>query len=200
LPLLANFDLTLARIGRRTRIHLRYYRRRAERDLGCTFVPDVSISLPEMLALNRLCKYRVPDEVCVSRHQSVARIAKPFLGGIRDREGQWLSIAGGRISAGALEIDWQMNRADHPKFSLSAVLRAYLIDHAATMGLTRFQLAGGTTHPIQRSFLKARATDILILRPTLVSRLIRRMASTAWLRSNYLAQLLADPALVWHRG
>ena len=63
LPLGRSMDETLSRIGQRTRSNLRYYRRRAERDLGCSFVTDVQITPDEFLAFNRRCKYAVSDEL-----------------------------------------------------------------------------------------------------------------------------------------
>ena len=46
LPLLSSFDETLARIGQKTRANLRYYRRKAEAELGAEFVPDVRSTAP----------------------------------------------------------------------------------------------------------------------------------------------------------
>src|SRR5579859_902804 len=59
LELKETFDETLAKIGTRTRRNMRYYRKRAEVELGCVFLPEVRIGRQEFLDFNRECMYAV---------------------------------------------------------------------------------------------------------------------------------------------
>jgi hypothetical protein len=56
-------DAALPAIGQRTRSNLRYYRRRAETRLGCTFLPEIKVLRAEVLTFNRQCMYADGDDV-----------------------------------------------------------------------------------------------------------------------------------------
>ncbi len=198
LRLEATTDKTLAGIGQRTRSNLRYYRRRSERDLGCVFVPDAQISDEEFLRFSKLCKYAVPDELAKWRLQSLGLIQRPFLHGLRNRDGEWLAVVAGRRLSNGVEIDWQCNRADLPEYSLSTVVRAYLIEHEVGLGSRRLYIEGGTPNPIQHSFATEQASDLVVVRRTLYTRAIRRLAPQRRFPKNHVSQAIADPALTWH--
>ena len=124
LPLHKTFDQTLASIGQRTRSNMRYNRRRAEKELGCTFVPFVEMHKADFLAFNRECMFAVPDQVAVWRYSSLQELAQPLLMGMRDRDGRWLSLVGGRRFKAGSELLWQMNRDGMPLYLLSLVMRS----------------------------------------------------------------------------
>ncbi|HTC76220.1 MAG TPA: hypothetical protein VK684_11630, partial [Edaphobacter sp.] len=90
------FDATLAKIGTRTRRNIRYYRKRAEAELGCVFLPTVEISKREFLEFNRECMYAVPAKVAAWRYESLKYLGTPLFMGIKDKDGRWLSLLGGR--------------------------------------------------------------------------------------------------------
>ena len=106
LPLLETYDKTLSGIGKRTRTHLRYYRRRSELDLGATFIPDAQLTLEEFLAFNRECMYAVPQKLAAGRFRSLASLSGGALRGVRDGHGRWLCLVGMRRQNGFAEIDW----------------------------------------------------------------------------------------------
>jgi hypothetical protein len=199
LPLLPSFNQTLARIGQRTRSNLRYYRRRAELDLGCTFEPRVEISREEFLAFNRECSYAVEDSLAEFRYRMLGGLPNAGLRGIRDREGRWLSLVGLRRQNRFAEIDWQMNRADLPAHSLATVLRSYLIEHEIAQGSTRLYIEGGTPQPIIRSFAKRRIAELTVRRDSWYVRLLERFASVVFPPKNYVGQTLINPDLHWKR-
>ena len=177
LPLLSTLNTTFANIGQKTRFNMRYYRRRAEAQLGCQFVERVEIGRAEFQALNRVCSFPVTDEVAGWRYDSVHRFPGMFLCGIRDRDGRWLSLVGGRRYDDAAEIDWQMNRHDLPAYSLSVVMRGYLIEHEIGRGSRRLFIEGGTPQAMQLSFLTHRVHDLVVVRDSLLLKMLRRSAT-----------------------
>jgi len=191
------FDATLAGIGKKTRRNLRHYRRRCEAELGSRFVPEAVISLAEFLTLNSLCTFQVSEERARWRYQALQDVPGHFLRGVVDREGQWLCLLGGRRYGSFVEIDWQMNHADRPQYSLSTVMRAYLLEHESSLGSTRLFLEGGTPSSIDRSFLKATAQDLVAKGSSPSHRLVQWLYSCLLPSNNYLRQILLNPQLDW---
>jgi hypothetical protein len=197
LPLSMSFDATLAKIGQRTRSNLRYYRRRAERELGCVFLPQVEISREEMLIFNNECMFAVPAEVAGWRYGALKELSDPILMGIQDREGRWLSILGGRRYLDRSELLWQLNREGLAANSLSTVMRSYFIEHEIAHGSRRFYIEGGTEHPIGLSFVPESLTDLVVVRRTLAAKAMRMIAVRYISGSNELAHLLGATDLNW---
>lgn len=197
LPLRNTYDETLACIGQRTRSNMRYYRRRAEKELSCVFVPEVKISSRELVAFNRECMYQVPSRVAAWRLRALEDLAEPILMGVRDGDGRWLSLLGGRRSGTNSEIFWQLNRADLPHLSLSLVLRSYFLEYEISRGAQNFYIEGGSSHPIHYSFQPCQLTDIAVLRHSLASRLARRLARHLVNPENDLAGMLVDEETQW---
>ena len=197
LALASSYEDTLATIGQRTRSNLRYYRRRAERMLGCSFVPDLEISPEDLLLFNRDCMYAVSDPVAAWRLQATRELKDPILMAMRDGDGRLLSVLGGRRVGTNSEILWQMNRDGLPNFSLSLVMRGYFIEHEIARGAKRFYVEGGTPHPIRESFATGTVTDLALLRRTATASLIRKLARHSIEEENELAAMLFDPELTW---
>lgn len=198
LPLAATYDATLAGIGQRTRRNMRYYRRQAEAQLGCSFVPEVEIGKAEFLDFNRECMYAVSGKVAAWRYQSLKELSDPLLAGIKDREGRWLSLLGGRRRREGTEILWQMNREGLSSYSLSVVMRSYFIEHEVLHGMTRLYLEGGSGHPIRLSFVKEKVNDLVVLRRSLLGFLIPLVAKRFVKYDNDLAVMLVDNDLEWN--
>ncbi|HSU19853.1 MAG TPA: hypothetical protein VLI45_08950 [Acidobacteriaceae bacterium] len=193
LPLCSTFDATLAQIGKRTRTHMRYYRRRAEEQLGCIFLADANVSDDELLQLNRESVYPVPEQLAIWRRRALDQFSDPILMGLRDGEGRWMALLGGRRLNGDTEILWQMNRSELRSHSLSLVLRTYLIEHEISAGSRRLYLDGGSGHSISHSFVTASVTDVAAMRPTLLSFAARKVARKVIPWDNELAHLLVEP-------
>ena len=198
LPLEKTFDATLARIGQRTRSNMRYHRRRAEKELGCTFVPFVEMRKPDFLAFNRECMFAVPDPVAAWRYDSLQELAQPLLMGMRDRDGRWLSLVGGRRFRAGSELLWQMNRDGMPVYSLSLVMRSYFMEHEIAAGSQRFYIEGGTSHPIRHSFTTETLTDLTSMRSSPVAFAARKLVRRLVPVDNELAKMFSDTGLVWH--
>lgn len=199
LPLETTFDATLARMGQRTRSNMRYYRRRAEKELGCTFIPIAELTRLDFLAFNRECMFAVPEAVAAWRYDSLQELSHPLLMGMRDAEGRWLSIVGGRRFRAGSELLWQMNRDGLPLYSLSLVMRSYFMEHEIAAGSARFYIEGGTSHPIRHSFTTESLTDLAATRRSPVAYAVRKLARHVIPSDNELAKMFADADLVWHR-
>ena len=197
LPLSLTFDATLAKIGQRTRSNLRYYRRRAEADLGCVFLPQIEATREEVLRFNRKCMYAVSAAVAGWRYDSLKDLKKSVFMGIKDHEGRWLSMLGGRRYGDRSEILWQMNRRGHAASSLGTVMRSYYIEHEIAHGSRRLYIEGGTPHPIKFSFVPEELTDLVVMRPTLTAKAMH-MAARRWISpDNELSHMLDAKDLEW---
>jgi hypothetical protein len=199
LSLKPNFEATLQNLGKRTRSHMRYYRRRAERDLQCTFVPDVSISRDDFQRLNRLCAFPVTDEVSAIRYDACRNCPNSFLSGLRDQQGQWLSIVGGQRNHDFIEIYWQMNLDSLPAHSIGTVMRSFLIEHEISRGARRLYIEGGTPHPMHFSFEREIVSDVLVRRKSIYGALVARSAKYLLKQhpKHFLSQLLVNKSLQW---
>jgi hypothetical protein len=195
LALEETFDRTLAKIGQRTRRNMRYYRRRAEADLGCAFLPEVRIDKGEFLDFNRDCMYAVPAKAAAWRYDSLREVSTPLLMGLKDREGRWLSLLGGRRHNAGTEILWQMNRDSLSAYSLSIVMRSYFIEHEIAHGMTKLYMEGGSFHPMRFSFVYDKVTDLVVMRRSWLALLIPKLAKLFIKPDNELALMLLDKSL-----
>ena len=199
LPLGRTLDQTLAAMGRHTRRNLRYYRRRLETDLGANFVPRVEISLETFLELNRSSTMPIPDKAAAARYKSQGQMAKGLFAGVRSGDGRWLSLIGGRRHEGTTEIEWQINRAGLPRYSLSTVMRSYLLEHEIAAGATKLIFEHGTSHPMRHAFVTSTAVDILVRRHSLRERVLRQFAHRIFPERNLLRDALLDTDVTWTR-
>jgi hypothetical protein len=198
LPFEATVDATLARMGSRTRNHLRYYRRRAENQLGCVFVPEAKISRDDFIALNRISAYPVSDEAAGWRYDALPYMKSPLLCGTRDRDGRWLSLLGGRYYDCNFEMHWQMNRADMPAYSLATVMRAFHLEHEVLRGTRRMYVEGGTSHSMSHAFVPEKSTDLIVMRQSPIARIIPGLVKRFLPPENMLLQVLEDEGMPWH--
>jgi hypothetical protein len=189
------YDATLGHLGQRTRRNMRYYRRRAEAELGCVFLSDVAMGKKEFLEFNRECMYAVPSRVAAWRFESLKGLDAPVFTGLKDRAGRWLSLLGGRRYNGGMEILWQMNRDGLSTYSLSIVMRSYFMEHAIAGGSTKLYMEGGFSHPMRNSFVQDKVTDLVVMRRSRLGRLMPRIAKLFVKPDNELALMLLDKSL-----
>jgi len=80
------YDETLGTMGQHTRRNFRYYRRRAEKELGVTFVPQVEMDREEFLEMNRRSTNPIETAVAEWRYSLHERRVSPddiVLAGLR---------------------------------------------------------------------------------------------------------------------
>ncbi len=191
-------DATLARIGKHTRRNLRYYRRKAEVELGCIFENDIrgKLTMAQFTELNSVATHSA-SESTLKRRFAVMQEGF-FCAGLKTADGQWISLLGGRRHHGVTEIDWQMNRTGLEKYSIGTVIRSYLIENEIRIGTERLFFEGGTMHTMRHSFLSQKAVDIIVRKQCLFVYLVRKFAILLRLEKNFLLHTLIDPGLKWH--
>lgn len=192
-------EATLATLGRHTRRNLRYYRRRLENEMGAVFVPAVAMEREEFLAINRASTNPVPDSLAAWRYDSTHQTPGTLFAGMRAQNGRWLSLVGGRRHMQVTEIDWQMNLAGLPRYSLSTVMRSYILQHEVDLGTEKLAFSGGTPHPMRHSFVSVDAMDVVAVRRSPVAWMLRRMARWILPEKNFLGHALRDENLRWGR-
>jgi hypothetical protein len=152
LPLGTAYEAAIARMNKRSRKNIKQTRGYAVRDLGVEFVANAKLSLDELQDLNEAAKYGVGAETARWRHGSTERFANVFLSGLKDRDGRWLAVAGARRNGSEVELDWQMNREDYTRYSLSMVLRGFLIEDEIARGTKTLLIEGATRQGISSAF------------------------------------------------
>jgi hypothetical protein len=196
LALERGMEATLAKMGDDTRRNFRRYRRRAVEELGAEFVPHISISREEFLALDRKSTNPVERAVIEWRYallEQARNDERILLCGLRSREGEWLSLIGGRRDGATTQIDWQFNRAGLPHFSLCTAMRAFLLEHEIARGTRRLVFEGGTPHPMRFAFETAQTVDLLaIRRHSARAWLLRRFANHIFPEKNFLRAALRN--------
>ncbi len=196
LHLLPTLDETLASMGQKSRFNLRYYRRRAEKDLGATFDPAIQVSPEEIAAFNRQCMYTVSDSRVKWRLAAQKMLQEPVLMGVKDTEGRWLSILAGRRWGQSSEILWQLNRRDLPQQSVGVAMRSYFIEHEISRGVRQLYIEGGTAHSIKNSFVPEHVMDIVVVRPALRPSLTR-LTARLLAKDNDMVQILGGDSEPW---
>jgi hypothetical protein len=193
------FDATLARMGKHTRRNMRYYRRKAEAELGCSFIPDVRsiLTMAQLVELNYASTHPVPCSVLERRYQTTKSMDGFFCVGLSGADGKWISLLAGRRHHGVTEVDWQMNRAGMAKHSVGTVIRSYLIEHEIAIGMQKLFFEGGTPHSMRHSFLSEEAMDIVVMNRSLPVFLLRSIARWLHPEKNFLLQTLMSPAVKW---
>ena len=192
-------DATLAPLGTRTRRNLRYYRRRAAAELGAQFVPQAQPSREEFLALNCASTHPLSQDDAIWRYELFDRSRQrgaTLYAGMRSADGEWFSLIWGQRRDNALEIEWQINRADISHHSFSIAMRAFLLEHEVMMGTKQLRFIGGTQHSIRAASANRPVTDILAVRSGSVrSWALRRYAQRLLPDANFLRGALEDEAM-----
>jgi hypothetical protein len=198
LPIASTFDATVAAMGPRTRRNLRHYRRLVESELGATFVPEAKPSESEFLALNRSSLYPVFPWIAKWRFRYARGLPDSTFAGLRAADGSWLSMIGGRRRNRITYVDWQMNVKAFPALSIGTAMRAYLIEHEVARGTQLLIFEDGTTHSMNRGFVREVVCDLLLARPSLSPNVLRYLAARMPLKSNVLATTIRKASTIWH--
>jgi hypothetical protein len=157
------------------------------------------MSREEFLAMNRVCTYPVAVELATWRYESLKSLPGRVFLGLKDSKGEWVSLIAGRSHHEITEIDWQMNRAGLPEYSLSTAMRSYLLEHEVAKGTRKLHFEGGTPHSIRRTLLRENVVDLIALRRSPVGLLLRRLTRRFAPENNYLTNMLSYSTVEWKR-
>jgi hypothetical protein len=189
-------DETLASLGKHTRRNLRYYRRKVESELGAEFVPRVEMGWEEFLQMNHNSTNPAPEDMMEWRYRLIEQRraeGATMFAGLRAGDGRWLSLIGGRRHGQTTELDWQLNLAGLPQYSLCTVMRSYLLEQEVALGMKKLVCQGGTPHPMRFAFSCAATTDILaVRRRSARAWLLQRFSRTVFPAKNFLAAALRE--------
>ncbi len=178
LDLSGGLEATMERLGYKMRRNLRYYRRKAEGELGCRFLPALTSEQRRQAvdALRGEGTYPVGPER--ARQLEAALLTTPghFAMGLQDSHGAWLSYVAGWRGAGGTYIDWQLNRDQFESASISTVMRSYLLEHEIAHQSPTIVFVGGTSPFWSRVCQPEICGDLLATRRGLAGRLARKIA------------------------
>ncbi len=204
----STMDATLASLGKHTRSNLRYYRRRLEKIMPLTFVPDAVAALAgaDLQKMNAASLNPVPSEEFVRRVRGASTLPGSYLCGLRGPDGQWLSLAGGWRGGGQTVLHWQVNAAGFEQYSISTVMRNFLLEAEIAGGAERLMIYGGTQHSMRHAFTQQPVADLIVQRQCWQMVALRCAAHLFAMpngllgRSNFLARTLLDENLHWVPG
>ncbi len=169
------FDESVSTLGAHTRRNLRYYRRRSERELQCTFLPVLEGQELRKALVELQCFTDDPVRPGIAKNRiaQVSRDPQAFCMAVRGADGRWLSWLSGWRVGRCTTIDWQCNRSEMQRYSLSTVMRSYLVEHESLLGQSELHFLGGTPHSMHLGFREESCTDLLMVRHAALAQMLR---------------------------
>jgi hypothetical protein len=176
LPLAQTYAAMLAAFGPRTRRSLATKRQQLQARENLQFQPSLhaeqAYAAMRQLRARMVLRRNTPS--IHTRRQLLRDLPDFFAMGICLPNGTWLSLVSGWRRNGITYIDFQMNDRHHKKESLSAVMRAFLLEHEISLGQSAIHFVGGTSLLLRRYCPQLEpVTDILRWRPCLRATLAR---------------------------
>jgi hypothetical protein len=161
----------LATFGLRTRRSLRAKRRQLEDNLRPDFFPSVA---PDE-AFAAMCFLRSRSSMPTRSQWYFEGLRKmlhthedAFAMGLRSNDGTWLSILSGWRRNGTTYIDVQLNHSTFTRESLSAVMRAFLLEYEIRIGQKYIVFVGGCSALLERYCSPREAfADLVVTRPSI---------------------------------
>jgi hypothetical protein len=176
LALAKTYDAMLAGFGPRTRRSLATKRQQLQARADVQFRPslnaDEAYNVMRQLRSQMVSRNNTPS--IQARRQLLRDLTDFFAMGLCLPNGAWLSLISGWRRNGITYIDFQMNDRHYKKESISAVMRAFLLEHEISCGQTAIQFVGGTSLLLRRYCASLEpVTDVSIWRPCLRATLSR---------------------------
>jgi hypothetical protein len=152
LPLESTYEGMLARLGPRTRRSLAGKRQQLEKSANVTFVPvlEPDQALEVMLELE---PKSMPQRITAffhARHHLLRGKTDFFSMGLRLPDGPWLSLLSGWRRHGVTYVDLQMNDMHYKKESISAVMRAFMLENEIARKQQIINFVGGSSLLLRR--------------------------------------------------
>ncbi len=180
LPLASTYEGMLASLGPRTRRSLAGKRQQLEKSMNVEFVAalDPDQSLQAMLELHeRSVPQRVP-EFYQARYRLLRGKSDFFSMGLRLANGPWLSMVTGWRRNQVTYVDLQMNDMNYKKESLSAVMRAFLLEHEIGIKQELMNFVAGSSLLLRRYCEPLEpCTELFVSKPGLRSQFFEMVAS-----------------------
>lgn len=181
LSLPQDYENFLRSLGPHTRRNLRYYRRRFEA-AGHSYVESLSGDDFRSISRELQGKSRIPTaDNLVQRSINIAVSAKrPLIWGLRGADGRWLSVLVGWGEDDKVTFFFQMNSdLDHPRDSLSMVLRGYVLESLIESGVQTLDFWWGIIGPLAIHARPFPAVNVTLQSKALPCRMLRRLLATS---------------------
>ena len=180
LPLPATYEAMLAGLGPGTRRSLARKRKKLEQDTSVQFF--AALDPPRCLEVMRALRaHSLParrETFFVERQRLIHAEPDFFSMGLRLPNGQWLSVLSGWRRGGVTYVDLQMNHAGYKKECISAVMRAFMLQHEIERKQHSINFVGGSSVLLRRYCEPVEAcTDIFISKPGMRSRVFEMVAT-----------------------
>jgi hypothetical protein len=178
LTLADSYTDMLASFGPRTRRSLRTKRRQLEDTLRPEFFPSLEPeqALDVMSYLGSRSSSPFKSKWYLHARQKFLRArANAFAMALRSHDGTWLSLLSGWRRNGTTYVDMQMNHSEFKRESLSAVMRAFLLEHEIGAGQKYLEFVGGCSLLLERYCNPGeQVVDLLVARSTIDSWFLKR--------------------------
>ena len=188
LPLESTYDAMLAGMGPRTRRSLAGKRKQLEAQEHVVFLPSLepALALEAMLSLQRRSLPDRTDGFYHARYNLLCEFPDFFCMGLRLPDGTWLSVLSGWRRSRVTYVDLQVNDLRFKKESLSAVMRAFMLEHEITKQQEFIEFAGGTSLLLRRYCQPIEScTDGFFWRPCLRATIFHMLIPFLKRRSHY---------------
>jgi hypothetical protein len=175
-----SYEGMLARMGPRTRRSLAGKRQQLKKNSNVGFLPSLEPeqSLEAMLALEAKSMYPRNGRFFHARDQLLRANGEFFSMGLRLPEGAWLSVLSGWRRNRVTYVDLQMNDMRYKKESISAVMRAFLLEHEIARAQESINFVGGSSLLLRRYCEPIEpCTDIFIGKPGLRPKFFEMVAT-----------------------
>jgi hypothetical protein len=176
LPLESTYHAMLAGMGPRTRRSLAGKRKKLEENAHVSFLPSLepTQALEAMLSLQPRSMGKRVTRFYRARYRLLEEFPEFFSMGMRLPDGAWLSILSGWRRNRVTYIDLQMNDLHFKQESISAVMRAFMLEHEIACKQELIDFVGGTSLLLKRYCRPIEpCTDIVFWRPCLRATLTR---------------------------
>jgi hypothetical protein len=170
LQLESTYRATLARMGPRTRRSLAGKRRKLETRADVSFLPSLepAQALEAMLRLQTRSVAKRNTAFYRARCRLLQDAPEFFCMGLRLPDGTWLSVLSGWRRNRVTYIDLQMNDMYFKQESISAVMRAFMLEHEIACKQECIHFIGGTSLLLRRYCQPSEpCTDAFFRRPSL---------------------------------
>jgi hypothetical protein len=179
LPLASSYQGMLASLGPRTRRSLAGKRKQLQESANVEFIPtlDPDQALDVMTYLETSAMPQRITKFFHMRHRMLQTTPESFSMGLRLPNGSWLSLLSGWRLNGVTYVDLQMNDSNYKKESISAVMRAFMLEHEIGRKQTLINFVAGSSLLLRRYCEPVKpCTDLFIAKPCLRSKLFGVMA------------------------
>jgi len=182
LVLTETYEEMLASFGLRTRRSLRAKRRQLENNLRPDFFPGIAAEE----AFEAMCFLRAKSSMPARSMWYFEGLRKmlhtredAFAMGLRSKDGTWLSVLSGWRRNGTTYIDVQLNHSTYMRESLSAVMRAFLLEYEISVGQKYIVFVGGCSALLERYCSPREAfADLVVTRSSLSGWLFKKAVGT----------------------